>query len=90
VYCKDSNRSGEYPERSFDFLGYTFRPRLSSNHHGERFVAFIPAVGKNPAKGCGSVCAVGDCIAGTTLNWRKIAAWVRPVLTGWVRYYGRF
>src|SRR5437763_7008446 len=46
VYCKDANRPGQYPERSFDFLGYTFRPRLASNHHGERFVAFIPAVSK--------------------------------------------
>ena len=26
VYCKDANRRGEYPVRSFDFLGYTFRP----------------------------------------------------------------
>src|SRR5436309_8592604 len=43
VYCKDANRPGQYPERSFDFLGYTFRPRLASNHHGARFVAFIPA-----------------------------------------------
>jgi RNA-directed DNA polymerase len=27
VYCKDANRLEQYPERSFDFLGYTFRPR---------------------------------------------------------------
>src|SRR5215813_3704273 len=24
------------------------------------------------------------------LELEEIAAWVRPVLTGWVRYYGRF
>ncbi|KIX38063.1 hypothetical protein SY87_32710, partial [Burkholderia pseudomallei] len=29
VYCKDTNRKGEYPCVSFDFLGYTFRPRLA-------------------------------------------------------------
>jgi len=23
VYCKDANRPGQYPERSFDFLGYS-------------------------------------------------------------------
>src|SRR5438270_11573394 len=50
VYCKDANRPGQYPERSFDFLGYTFRPRLASNHHGERFVAFIPAVSNKAGK----------------------------------------
>ena len=31
VYCKDADRRGDYPETSFDFLGYTFRPRLSMN-----------------------------------------------------------
>ena len=28
VYCKDSNRKGNYPNVKFDFLGYCFRPRL--------------------------------------------------------------
>ena len=27
VYCKDTNRRGDFPAQSFDFLGYTFRPR---------------------------------------------------------------
>ncbi|MER9958799.1 hypothetical protein NKJ52_28910 [Mesorhizobium australicum] len=27
VYCKDSNRREEHEHVSFDFLGYTFRPR---------------------------------------------------------------
>lgn len=37
VYCKDSNRSGEYPVTKFDFLGYTFRPRLSRSKQGNFF-----------------------------------------------------
>jgi hypothetical protein len=31
VYCKDSNRKGNYPNVSFDFLGYCFRPRRAEN-----------------------------------------------------------
>ena len=27
VYCKDTNRRGDFPIQSFDFLGYAFRPR---------------------------------------------------------------
>jgi group II intron reverse transcriptase/maturase len=50
VYCKDANRSEKYPERSFDFLGYTFRPREAVNRHGKRFTAFVPAVSKKAAK----------------------------------------
>src|SRR5215213_1222051 len=30
VYCKDTNRRGDYPVQSFDFLGYTFRPRKAA------------------------------------------------------------
>ena len=31
VYCKDDDRREEHPVTSFDFLGYTFRPRRSKN-----------------------------------------------------------
>jgi group II intron reverse transcriptase/maturase len=27
VYCKDANRHGDFPNQSFDFLGFTFRAR---------------------------------------------------------------
>ena len=41
---------GQYPERSFDFLGYTFRPRVAIDRDGKRFVSFIPAVSDKAAK----------------------------------------
>jgi len=31
VYCKDDDRKGDYENTSFDFLGYTFRPRHTKN-----------------------------------------------------------
>jgi RNA-directed DNA polymerase len=90
VYCKDANRTGTYPVRSFDFLGFTFRPRLAKNRTGRRFVSFIPAVSKT----------AGIRMRRSVRRWRlhfrsdldleDIAKWVRPILSGWVRYYGRF
>ena len=50
VYCKAANRPGEYPERSFDFLGYTFRSRSAIGQGQKRFVSFIPAVSDKAAK----------------------------------------
>ena len=44
VYCKDDDRRGSYEHTSFDFLSYTFRPRLSKNRFGKHFVNFSPAV----------------------------------------------
>ncbi len=49
VYCKDDDRRGSYEHTSFDFLGYTFRPRLSKNRFGKHFLNFSPAV-SNDAK----------------------------------------
>jgi RNA-directed DNA polymerase len=34
VYCKDDDRRGHYPNQKFDFLGYTFRPRLARRRAG--------------------------------------------------------
>src|SRR4051794_28260799 len=36
VYCKDTNRRGDFAVQSFDFLGYTFRPRQAV-WHGSRY-----------------------------------------------------
>jgi len=44
VYCKDDDRRGSYEPTQFDFLGYTFRPRLSKNRFGKYFLNFTPAV----------------------------------------------
>ena len=50
VYCKDSDRQRNYPTISFDFLGFTFRPRLSKNRWGKFFVNFTPAISAKAGK----------------------------------------
>ena len=44
VYCKDDDRRQDYPSHKFDFLGYTFRPRLSRRRGDRIGVSFSPAV----------------------------------------------
>lgn len=90
VYCKDSNRRGSYPVQRFDFLGFTFRPRRSMNRNGKLFVSFAPAVSDKAAK------AMRETVRRWKLHHRNdlalvdIAKRTRPVLLGWVRYYGYF
>src|SRR5207244_13406890 len=50
VYCKDDSRKKTYPNEKFDFLGYTFRPRRSTNRKGKVFINFSPAVSNRAAK----------------------------------------
>ena len=90
VYCKDDDRRKENPIESFDFLGYTFRPRRAKNKHGKFFVSFLPAI-SNKAKS-----KIRETIRGWRIHlitWTslgKIAENVNPVLRGWYQYYGRF
>jgi len=49
VYCKEEGRKGEYPVMKFDFLGYTFRPRLARTRWGKFFVSFTPAISNKAA-----------------------------------------
>src|SRR6516225_12470349 len=43
VYCKDQSRRENHPTFKFDFLGYTFRPRMVSKRVGGMGVSFSPA-----------------------------------------------
>jgi len=50
VYCQDDDRKLSYDNTSFDFLGYTFRRRLSRTKWGKLFVNFTPAVSDKAKK----------------------------------------
>ncbi len=90
VYCKDDDRKGNYSIQSFDFLGYTFRPRMAKNRYGKHFVSFLPAI-SNKAK---------NKIRKTIRSWKihritwttleEISKKVNPIVRGWYQYYGQF
>ena len=51
VYCKDGSRKEKHPNTKFDFLGYSFRPRVVKNRKRNRlFVSFSPAVSSSALK----------------------------------------
>ena len=90
VYCQDDDRRGTYPETSFDFLGFTFRPREAMSRRGSTFTSFLPAVSQRALK------AMWETIHGWRLHLRvtwtldDLAKLVNPTVRGWFRYYGRF
>lgn len=91
VYCKDTNRSGDYPIQSFDFLGYTFRPRSTRNGQGNFFVSFSPAVSRKALKSMRSKIKAHPmlrCLFDRTLG--EVAHAINPVVQAWINYYGRF
>jgi RNA-directed DNA polymerase len=91
VYCKDSNRSGQYPITKFDFLGYTFRPRVAKNHRQHKlFVSFAPAVSSKALTAMRQTTRKWNIRNRTDLNLTEIARLYNPVLRGWLQYYGHF
>ena len=90
VYCKDSNRCGDFEHTSFTFLGYTFMPRKARRKDGINFTSFMPAISKEALKKIG----------GRLRSWRlhrftgstvgDIARMINPVVRGWMTYYGAF
>ena len=90
VCCKDSTRRGSHEHKSFDFLGYTFRPRLSRSKSGGQFVNFLPAVSDDARKRLGREIRRWrlHVRSGTTLT--GLARSINAVVRGWIGYYGRF
>jgi RNA-directed DNA polymerase len=90
VYCKDGKRKGSYEHERFDFLGFTFRPRLSKDKKGRYFVNFSPAISDK----------AGKTISGAIRSWRlhlrsdrtleELAPMVNPRVQGWINYYGSY
>ena len=90
VYCADANRRGDYTVRCFDFLGYTFKPRRAKNRSGRLFTSFSPAVSDK----------AGKAMRREVRNWglQRLSRYAldelldryRPMIVGWVRYYGLF
>ena len=90
VYCHDSNRRGDYPETSFDFLGYTFRPRMAKNKQGEFFTSFAPAVGNKAKKHMRQTIRKWHMQLRSDKTLEELSQMFNPVIRGWINYYCRF
>ena len=89
VYCKDWKRKKEYPNKTFDFLGYTFRARRCKNsERGNLFDGFTPAVSKEALKSMRARIKQMRMRQRTDLSLEDIARWFNPILRGWLNYYG--
>jgi len=91
VYCKDENRKGEYPNTKFDFLGYTYRPRVVLNRkRNKTFVSFSPAVSSAALTAMRQKTRRMNYRNRTNLSLEDIACLHNPVLRGWMEYFGRY
>ena len=90
VYCKDKLRRGAYPNISFDFLGYTFRPRKTRSRDGRIFLGFNPALSRRAAKAIQQTIRSWRLTRHSTQPLARIAGMINATVRGWIAYYGAF
>ena len=90
VYCKDELRTHSYQHTSFDFLGYTFRPRTNRTRHGRLFANFSPAISDQARKSIRRRIRQWKIHLWSGATLASIAREINPVIRGWIQYYGRF
>jgi len=90
VYCKDANRREDFPNQSFDFLGFNFRARKTMWPGHIHVHGFLPAASPKALK------AISQTIRRWTLHHRsdkslqELAKMYNPYIQGWINYYGNF
>ena len=87
---KDANRRGSHEHTSFTFLGYEFRPRSAENRNGQLFTTFSPAIGPDALKAKGQQVRDWRIHKRVESDLAELAAWINPVVRGWMNYYGKF
>jgi len=90
VYCKDDDRRGSYPVRSFDFLGYTFRARRSKNKRGKHFINFSPAMSNSAGKAIRQEVRSWNIPKRSDKSIEELSRMFGAKIQGWINYYGRF
>ena len=89
-YCKDAKRKDDNDHTSFDFPGYTFRPRHCRNKDGKFFVGFTPAVSRKSMKSMSYTIRQWELSSVTPLSLKDLANMINPVVRGWMNYYGAY
>jgi group II intron reverse transcriptase/maturase len=91
VYCKDSNRKGNYSDISYTFLGYTFRPRAARRKVDRKlFTSFLPAVSREAQKRLRTKLRDKRLQCCITLSIEGISDMLNPMLRGWLQYFSHF
>lgn len=90
IYCKDKNRLKNFERISFDFLGFTFKPRRCVNGKGTVHSNFLPAISQTSKK------AINQTIRSWHIQLKNdktlfdLSRMFDAALQGWSNYYGRF
>lgn len=91
VHCFQAGRKRRKNEDvKFDFLGYTFKPRLTVDRKGRKLTGFLPAVSDKAKKAINKKVRDWEIRKRSDKTLDEIAEFCNPMIRGWMNYYGRF
>lgn len=90
VYCKDDDRKDNYENISFDFLGYTFKPRKAKSKYGRYFTSFLPAMSNKAEKAVRKEVRSWRLQLKTYKTLKDIANIYNSKIQGWINYYSHY
>lgn len=94
VYCWRNGRpprSREEIPQEFDFLGFTFKPRLMKRKSDKRpFWGFWPAISKKNERRIGGELRKLEMSKWQGMTLREVSKALAPRTRGWISYYGRY
>jgi len=90
VYCKQSRRTGTFPQVQFTFLGFTFRPRAARDKGNRVFTSFLPGVSDDALKRMRQTVRGWKLHRQTSKTLADLAQQCNSTLRGWWNYYGAF
>ncbi len=92
VYCRRNQKKQpgfKVSHQKFDFLGYTFKPRVVMKN-GRKFLGFTPSMSQKSISRINEELFRMDLHRMVQVPIERIAALVNVKIRGWVRYYGKF
>ena len=90
VYCKKDHRKDKFKTVQFDFLGFSFQPRPTSNHGAEMFLGYDCAISRKSENKISEIFRKSEFHRWTTRDIGYIANEFNPKIRGWINYYGKF
>ena len=90
VKCQKWGSDDEYPNKSFDFLGYRFKPRKANTKDGRVIGTFSPGISSKAVKRIQTWLRENKVFKDTSKTLMEISQCIRQQSRGWINYYGKF
>jgi group II intron reverse transcriptase/maturase len=93
VYCR-RNQKKQPPFKvryqKFDFLGFTFKPRISKTEKGKLMLGFTPAISQKSIARINETLRKLKIHRWTYFSLSRVGVLIKSKLRGWLNYYSKF